>query len=183
MFRNSISSKRYQMHYKKKRTVTLYCMYSYAIAKLSYKYRTPHCINEFQPFTRHFLLTGPRSATRDERTTTREWMVERVNGLHRTFKRPPSLWLSSFCMPCYPLAPFSTIIQRWQTSVPSCGACTLVHHALLIYDNSSSRATHTTNLGNVLLIFVFRKTNCGKTLRITTARKEVARIRKDILMI
>lgn len=180
MFRNSTSSKRYQIRYKK-RTVTLYCIYSYAIAKLSHEYRTPlHQWNEFQPFTRHFLLTRPRSATRDERTTTKE---SSVNGLHCTFKRPPSLWLSPFCMPCYPLAPFSTIIQRWQTSVPSCGACTLVHHALLIYDNSSSRATHTTNLGNVLLIFVFRKTNCRKTLRITTARKEVARIKKDILMI
>lgn len=160
--------------------MALCCTYSYAIAKLSHEYRTLlHQWSEFQPFTRHFLLTYTRSAARDERTATKE---SRVNGLHCTFKRPPSLWLSPLCMPCYPLAPFSAIIQRWQTSVPSCGARTLVH-APVIYDNSSSRATHTTDLGNVLLIFVFRKTNCGKTLRITTARKEVARVGKDILMV
>lgn len=161
--------------------MALYCTYSYAIAKLSHRIPdTAVSMKRIPTLYEALSLTRPKSATRNERTATKE---SRVNGLHCTFKRPPSLWLSPFCMPCYPLAPFSAIIQRWQTSVPSCGACTLVHHALLIYDNSSSRATHTTGLGNVLLIFVFRKTNCGKTLRITTARKEEARIGKDILMI
>lgn len=99
--------------------------------------------------------TRPWSADEGERTAARE---SRVNGLHCTFKRFPPLRVSPFRVLHYPRAvprDYSAMtnecpILRGSHPRPPCPLSAITPR---------SRATHTPDSSNILLIFIFRKTN------------------------
>lgn len=95
----------------------------------------------------------------------------RVNGLHCTFKRPSLLRLSPFRVLHYPHA----VLRDYSAMTNECPVLRGSHPrppCPLSAITPRSRATHTPNSGNILLTFIFRKTNWRRTRRINKAREK-----------
>lgn len=90
----------------------------------------------------------------------------RVNGLHCTFKRPSLLRLSPFRVLHYPRA----VLRDYSAMTNECpvlrGSHTPSSTMSLICNNSSRELPTPRSRGNMLLIFIFRKTNWRRTRRI-----------------
>jgi len=101
----------------------------------------------------------PWSADEGEWTATRG---SRVNGLHCTFKRPPLLRLSPFRVLHYPRV---VLCHSPRLFSEMTNECPILHGSHprppcpLSAITPRSRVTHTLDSSNILLIFIFHKTN------------------------
>jgi len=113
----------------------------------------------------------PWSADEGEWTATRG---SRVNGLHCTFKRPPLLWLSPFRVLHYPrvvLCRSPRLFSEMTNECPILRGSQPRPPCPLSAITPRSRVTHTPDSSNILLIFIFHKTNWRRTRRINSSKR------------
>lgn len=121
-----------------------------------------HQWSEFQLSMRHSRLFREVRGRADR--------CAKVNGLHCTFKRSPLLWLSPFRVLHYPCA----VLRDYSAMTNECPILCGSHPrppCPLSAITPRSRATHIPDSSNILLIFIFRKTNWRRIRRINNGKK------------